>query len=751
MEETLKILLVDDDERDRIAIRHALMGAGVQVELAEVGNCADAIATLQQQVFDCVFLDYVLPDGDGLSLVQSIRAANFQAALVVLTGQGDERVAVELMKAGVSDYLAKTRVSPETLARSLHHAIRIHRAEIVAFQANQKLRENEERFRSLVQNSSDIIAILNRDGTARYVSPSSERILGYKPDNLVGKSVFRFIHIQDLPTVYQALSTILQQPGIGSPLQFRFRHQDRSWIYLESVANNLLEDPSIRGVIVNSRNITERKKLEEALHEDLTRRAALAVDNARLYGEAQEVEENLRQAIQTLNQQQQQLRTLQRLTNLLNQRLAGLSGLLQTMVRAVCSAISGAQFSFIALYDPQQQSLELTAKAGIGTEALQIETFPYGRGGLLDQVFATGQAQWIQGFAEWIGQREEAHRFHWEELTADANQFPASLYMVAIESAQAGRLGVLTVGHWQDQAAFKEEDRRLLVAFGEQAAIAINNAQLINTLEEREERLAAQNELLLHQNIELEHQRQQIEIQNMKLLEAAQLKSQFLATMSHELRTPMNAIIGFSQLLLRQQREQLSSQQADMVERIFNNGKNLLMLINDILDLSKIEAGHLHLHLEEFNLLQLVSATAEELRSLAEQKDLQLEIISKLDHPSVVNDQQRLRQVLANLISNAIKFTDVGGVQVKVCELDADRLEITVQDTGIGIAEADLSHIFEEFRQVDQSLAKKYPGTGLGLSITDWLVRMMHGTISVESTLGIGSTFRVEIPRHVKL
>jgi signal transduction histidine kinase len=320
---------------------------------------------------------------------------------------------------------------------------------------------------------------------------------------------------------------------------------------------------------------------------------------------------------------------------------------------------------------------------------------------------------------------------------------------VAIESVPAGRLGVLAIGNWAHPDAFDAEDRNLLAAVGEQAAIAINNARMINALEEREERLAIQNEILARQNRELELTRQQIERQNLQLIEAARLKSQFLATMSHELRTPMNAVIGFAQVLLRQRTAPLYVQQVDMVQRILNNGKHLLALINDILDLSKVEAGRLELKLEEFNLTALVLATIAELRPLAEQKQLDLKVHADLDNPIVVNDSVRLRQILVNLLSNAIKFTENGSVEVRVGELSPMQLAINVKDNGIGIAESDLEHIFEEFRQIDQTTTRKHSGTGLGLAITKSLVRMMQGKITVESKLGQGSTFRVELPRHV--
>ena len=240
-----------------------------------------------------------------------------------------------------------------------------------------------------------------------------------------------------------------------------------------------------------------------------------------------------------------------------------------------------------------------------------------------------------------------------------------------------------------------------------------------------------------------------IHIQNLQLQESARLKSHFLAIMSHELRSPMNAIIGFSQLLLRYPHHPLAPKQENMVERILSSGRHLLTLIDDILDFSKIEAGGLKLKPEEFNLAELVTATTEELHSLAEQKNLALQVHLNLLNPCVVSDKTRLRQVLVNLLSNGIKFTKIGSVQIEVYELLAERVAIAVKDTGIGIAEADIKHIFEEFRQLNQTITRQHGGTGLGLAITDRLVGMMQGKITVESQVGQGSTFRVELPRQI--
>ena len=282
-------------------------------------------------------------------------------------------------------------------------------------------------------------------------------------------------------------------------------------------------------------------------------------------------------------------------------------------------------------------------------------------------------------------------------------------------------------------------------------AKAINSAIRIHQAEQAVElanqRLRVSNELLVLKNRELEHQQQQIRLQNIRLQESYRLKSEFLATMSHELRTPMNAIMGFSQLLLRQYPDPLTEQQQNLVQRIFNNSKNLLDMINEMLDFSKIEAGKLEVNPQEIDLDYLVKLTVEELRSLAVQKQLNLVTEIELSDRYLVQDHSFIKRTLVNLIGNAIKFTESGEVKLKVWEIDETKVAIAIADTGIGIAPADRDKIFQAFRQGDQSFTRQHSGTGLGLAISDSLVKMMGGKIFLTSELGQGTTFTVEIPR----
>jgi len=231
------------------------------------------------------------------------------------------------------------------------------------------------------------------------------------------------------------------------------------------------------------------------------------------------------------------------------------------------------------------------------------------------------------------------------------------------------------------------------------------------------------------------------------LQEANRLKSEFLANMSHELRTPLNAIIGFSEFLVDERPGPLNAKQKEYLQDILNSGRHLLQLINDVLDLSKVEAGKMELFPETFTLPQAVEEVCSIISPLASKKNITLR---KEIAPAVCNvtlDQQRFKQVLYNLLSNAVKFTEDGGrVEIFAALYGANRFRLQVRDTGIGIKAEDLGKLFIEFQQLDSSFARRHEGTGLGLALTKKIVELQKGSIMVESEPSKGSTFTVDLP-----
>jgi PAS domain S-box-containing protein len=287
---------------------------------------------------------------------------------------------------------------------------------------------------------------------------------------------------------------------------------------------------------------------------------------------------------------------------------------------------------------------------------------------------------------------------------------------------------IVTILHDQTEALEKE---RLY------EALKLASQELEEKVRQATAELVRQNELLRRQAIELE--------------QASAAKSLFLANMSHEFRTPLNAILGYTSILLKGVAGPLSSMQRDNLARVDSNGRHLLAIINDILDISRIEAGRMPLHASEFKLADLIREVMVEVEPLIARARLDLTTEIVADLPVLRTDRAKLKQIVLNLLTNALKFTPEGSVKVSASQRPATaQVAIEVADSGIGIAEADQAKIFEDFQQADNSSTRTYGGAGLGLSICRRLATMLEGQITLESRLGRGSTFTVLIPARVK-
>src|SRR5207249_175050 len=263
------------------------------------------------------------------------------------------------------------------------------------------------------------------------------------------------------------------------------------------------------------------------------------------------------------------------------------------------------------------------------------------------------------------------------------------------------------------------------------------SSELEQKVREATAELTRQNELLRRSHFEIE--------------QASAAKSQFLANMSHEFRTPLNAILGYTSMLLKGVTGELTPHQRRNLERVDSNAHHLLAIINDILDISRIEAGKMPLTVTKFDLKDLVAEVLAEVEPIISRSRLAVTSHLTPDMPPLKTDRQKVKQIVINFLTNAIKFTPQGSVEVRTEYVDTrDQIAIAVADTGIGVSAEDRDRIFEDFRQADNSPTREYTGAGLGLAICRRLAGMLDGTITLDSEVGRGSTFALFLPREVK-
>jgi signal transduction histidine kinase/DNA-binding response OmpR family regulator len=418
---------------------------------------------------------------------------------------------------------------------------------------------------------------------------------------------------------------------------------------------------------------------------------AAALENARLY--------------QDVHARVNELTALMRIGRRLAASLQ-LEEVLNTIVEEAIN-ITPADRGSIALYDPNRDALALRVLIGFPEAALTTireNTYTVLRrgDGLHGRLLTTGQAVLVNDVLsdpEYI----VADRDTRAELIVPIRQGEALLGALNLESPHA--------------YAFGEPDQRLMEALADQAAVAIANARAYEA-----ERAALD-----------------------RMREVDRLKTQFLANMSHELRTPLNSIIGFSRVILRGIDGPLTEMQQADLTAIHNSGQHLLGLINDVLDLSKIEAGKMELAPEDTDLADVVKGVMSTAIALVKDKKVELHHEIPPDLPLVRADPRRIRQVVLNLVSNAAKFTETGRITTRI-SVHPTEVWVSVADTGMGIHEDKLEHIFEEFTQVDASTTRKAGGTGLGLAISRKFIEMHGGRMWAESQVGVGSTFTFTLP-----
>jgi signal transduction histidine kinase/CheY-like chemotaxis protein len=457
------------------------------------------------------------------------------------------------------------------------------------------------------------------------------------------------------------------------------------------------------------------------------RRVAVAIDAGdeigRLGQAFNEMAESLGRNEAALERKVHETQVLQRIGQEISARVA-LEPTLQLIADRARDLLQ-AEECLLALREGESDTFAVKASSGSVSEGLAQRRFRAGDHGVGGRVALTAEPVIVHDYRD---------------------EYPDSPHLAAVQAAgirsqvaaplktRETVIGVLLVQS-RTPAKFREDDRRLLSALADQAAIAIESARLFEQVRQYAEELEAK----------VEVRTRQLQEANRQLETASRHKSEFLASMSHELRTPLNAIIGFSRLVMRRSRDVLPARQYENLEKILVSAEHLLALINDILDLSKIEAGRVEVRAGAFDVEPLVDLCLRTVEPLVKSERVRLAKAVDGDLPRLHTDQDKVKQILINLLSNAVKFTDEGTITVTVARRGHD-VALAVADSGIGIPADQLELIFEEFRQVDSGNTRKRGGTGLGLAISRRFARLLGGDLTVASTPGAGSVFTLRLP-----
>lgn len=482
--------------------------------------------------------------------------------------------------------------------------------------AEEALVQSEAKLSTMIANSTDIIAIIDKDGINRYKSPNVEKWFGWKTEELVGASVWNNIHPDDLEDTKNIFSMLLSIPEAMETSETRYRCKDGTYKWIEFTAINLLHEPSIKGIMLNYHDITERKLAEDSLRES---------------------EAKFR------------------------------------------NYIENAPYG-IFIADENWKYLEVNKIASIITgynvgELLEMSVF--------DLISPEFQLRANQG-------NYEVKKSGFTTLELLATHKDKNVY-------------------WMKMNAIKLSETRHIVFTSD------------ITEKKKAEHSLIQAKMLAEEN--------------------NRIKSEFLANISHELRTPLTTIIGFSDILSSNMFGDLNEKQARHVAHISKSGKHLLEVINDVLDLSKIEAGKMELDCEHFAVSETLTEIQASMHPLANKKNIGLKLLDETHGIEIFADRLKFKQIMFNLLSNAIKFTpDTGEVTVIGTRTDSG-IQISVSDTGIGIPGHMKDDIFNPFTQIDASNKRKYGGTGLGLALVKRFVEMHNGKIWLETEEEKGSTF----------
>jgi PAS domain S-box-containing protein len=691
----IDILVVDDTPTDLKLLTQLLSQAGYRPRIAQTG--ATALQSIQLRSPDLILLDIRLPDVDGYTVCQEIcRQAPVQIPVIFISGLEQSGSKVKAFDAGGIDYVTKPYEADELLARIQRHLTHQQLQRSIAIQ-NQALRAQDERWQLLLQGTRD--SIFDWNIQTGEITASASFMLGYRAEEQpkAFNDWVQLLHPQDRDRTLSYVNAYLarQQPTYHIEFRMRCRDGQYKWVLSRGQAIWNADGQPLRMVGIHH-DISDRKQAELALQTQLQKSLLLS-----------QITDRIRQSLDPAQ-------------------------LFRTATAQLGEAMQTSRCLIYEFIDGPAPTLPLMAEYLAGPGISSILRLP---DVAVDNVFI----QQLLTDPRAIACDDVATDPRLATLHDFCRQINTQSALAAGTFYQTCPNGIVAVHQCDRLRHWTPDEIELVQLVAAQIGIAIAQARLIEQERQQRQALEASNRSLMLAKKDAD--------------DANQAKSRFLANMSHELRTPLNAILGYTQLLLSD--TSLALHQIHYLQIILNNGDYLLSLINDVLNLAKIEAGKQGLAPAPFNLSTLLTSLEHLFQEQARQGNLRLILDRDPTLPNtLITDAQKLRQVVINLLSNALKFTPTGQVTLRVLadpDLSHDSdppthyLTIQVEDTGVGMTPEEQRRIFRAFEQT--AAGQQISGsTGLGLAISQQLVALLGGRLQVRSQVGQGSLFYFTIP-----
>jgi signal transduction histidine kinase/CheY-like chemotaxis protein len=728
IEVSLNLLIVEDVASDVELLTLVLEKAKIPFSYQSTDTLIGSKQLLQSHTYDAVIADYRLPQFTAYQVLEILQKTGQEIPLILVTGSLGEEAAVDCIKAGMTDYVLKDRLFrlPVVLKRSLRE-FAMRRQQQAALKKIEQRAKTEAIINQIVQAMRGTLVIDEMLQTTANMLHLNLNIsccimvqadrqgdmnINYVSEANTAKKYFvdskcgLYPHYQDRLKLGEIIVVSHIDDTVPEVQQIALAEGIRSLVIAP-----LLYQQSELGeiVLLQCDRVRQWSEDEIGLIKTIAERCAIAIHQAKLFRQIQERagrEETLNQIARAINSSLDPEFILQKIVQLTGEYF-------------------GVDRVVIFCIDLENEQISVRSEWRARESVVCIQGFQEPIWEWLDLLEPGTQSQRHQVLH--VPTDKEQAEFLTKEVALIEHGQILSILKTPIY-IRGKFFGGISLHTTTDHRAFSQEEIELLRQIADQAAIALYNAQSYEMLEKL-----------------VKERTQQLE-QEKLISEAANLaKSDFLSNMSHELRTPLTGILGFSNILLQQIFGPLNAKQQQYIEGVASCGNHLLELINDLLDLSKVEAGKEELAVETIVIGELCQSCLALVREQCLKQKLELKILIAADVTNWVADRRRVKQIIVNLLSNAVKFTEHGSVTLQV-KKSRDNLELSVTDTGIGIDKTEQLGLFQPFKQLDSGLNRKYEGTGLGLALSRKLARLHGGDITLKSQLGQGSCFTLHLP-----